>query len=130
MLNRSRALLWLIGALLGLWTLWATLILPNLAPAEGGRYYLRSFAVRLVLWIIPCAVYLLSQYGKGALKPLRLGLPPTSKHWGWSLGVTLAATMAISLNVARELGTHPVEVWHRLFEAYELEFPATPLFEE
>ena len=130
MLNRSRALLWLIGALLGLWTLWATLVLPNLEPVEGGRYYVRSFGVRLVLWIIPCSVYLWSQYGKGAYKPLRLGLPPTARHWGWSLGVTAAATLAISLNVARELGTRPSEVWRLLAKVYQLEFPATPLFEE
>jgi hypothetical protein len=130
MLNRSRALLWLIGALLGLWTLWATLILPNLEPAEGGRYYLRSFAVRLVLWIIPCGVYLWSQYGKGALRPLRLGLPPTAQHWGWSLVVTAIATLAISLNVARQLGAAPGEVWRLMLERYQVEFPATPLFEE
>jgi membrane protease YdiL (CAAX protease family) len=38
--------------------------------------------------------------------------------------------MAITLNVAQELETHPVEVWRLLLASYEFEFPATPLFEE
>ncbi len=130
MLRRSRALLWLIGTLLGLWTIWATLILPSLQPTQGLEYQVRSFGVRLVLWILPCAVYLWSQYGKRSLRPLRLGFPPTWRHWIWSLGVTLAAIFAISLNVARELDTTPLAVWQRLIASFSLEFPATPLFEE
>jgi membrane protease YdiL (CAAX protease family) len=59
-----------------------------------------------------------------------LGLPPTGRHWVWSFGVTLAATLAISLNVSRELKTHPAAVWQHLIGSYEFEFPATPFFEE
>ena len=130
MVRRGRALLWLIGTLLGLWTVWATLILPRLEPTEGLAYHARSLGVRLVLWVLPCAVYLWSQYGRHSLRPLQLGLPPTRRHWAWAIGVTLSATLAISLNVARELGTHPVAVWQRLANDYHFEFPATPLFEE
>src|SRR5690606_28065234 len=83
MLKRSRALLWLIGALLGSWTIWATLVLPRLEPTQGLDYHLRSLGVRLILWVLPCAVYLWSQYGKHSLRPLRLGLPPTPQHWAW-----------------------------------------------
>jgi membrane protease YdiL (CAAX protease family) len=130
MLKRSRALLWLIGTLLGLWTAWATLVLPRLEPTQGLEYHLRSFGVRLVLWVLPCAVFLWTQYGRNSLRPLQLGLPPTWRHWAWSLGVTAAATLAISLNVARELGLTPGSVWERLIRNYSFEFPSTPLFEE
>lgn len=131
MLNkRSRALLWLIGTLLGLWTVWATLILPRLEPTSGLEYQVRSLGVRLVLWVLPCGVFLWTQYGRNSLRPLQLGFPPTPRHWAWSLGVTAAATCAISLNVARELGTNPGAVWQYLFTHYRFEFPATPLFEE
>lgn len=130
MLKRSRALLWLIGTLLGLWTAWATLVLPHLEPTQGFEYHVRSFGVRLVLWVLPCAIFLWTQYGRNSLRPLQLGLPPTWRHWAWSLGVTLAASLAISLNVARELGTTPANVWQRLLRNYSFEFPSTPLFEE
>lgn len=130
MLKRSRALLWLIGTLLGLWTAWATLVLPRLEPTQGLEYHLRSFGVRLLLWVIPCAVFLWTQYGRNSLRPLQLGLPPTWRHWAWSLGVTAAATLAISLNVARELAITPGSVWERLAHNYSFEFPSTPLFEE
>jgi len=130
MLKRSRALLWLIGTLLGLWTAWATLVLPRLEPTQGLEYHLRSFGVRVVLWVLPCAVFLWSQYGRNSLRPLQLGLPPTWRHWAWSLGVTAAATLAISLNVARELSITPGSVWERLLRNYSFEFPSTPLFEE
>ena len=130
MLRRRRALLWLIGTLLGLWTLWATLVLPRLKPTDGFEYHIRSLGVRLVLWILPCSIYLWSQYRSRALRPLQLGLPPTGRHWAWSIGVTSAATCAITLNVARELETNPLAVWRYLLEHYSFEFPATPLFEE
>lgn len=130
MVRRGRALLWLIGTLLGLWTIWATLVLPQLEPSQGIAYHVRSLGVRLLLWVAPCAVYLWSQYGRDALRPLQLGLPPTARHWAWSAGVTFAATLAITLNVARELGTNPIAVWKHLLQNYSFEFPATPLFEE
>jgi len=130
MLRRRRALLWLIGTLLGLWTLWATLVLPQLQPTAGLQYHIRSLSVRFVLWVLPCGIYLWSQYRQHALKPLQLGLPPTPLHWAWSIGVTLAATCAISLNVARELKTNPIAVWQYLVSHYQFEFPSTPLFEE
>lgn len=130
MLKRSRALLWLIGTLLGLWTAWATLVLPRLEPTQGLEYHVRSFGVRLLLWVLPCAIFLWTQYGRNSLRQLQLGAPPTWRHWAWSLGVTLAATLAISLNVARELETTPAVVWERLLRNYTFEFPSTPLFEE
>ncbi len=129
-LTRSRGLMLLTAVLFLGWTLWSTMILPRLDPVEGPLYLARAVGVRLVLWVIPSAVYLWWMHGKRALAPLRLNAPPTSKHWGIAAGIITLASLAVSLDVARKLAIPPAEVWLKLLSSFELQFPTAPLFEE
>lgn len=128
--RRLRPLLVLVASLFASWTLWATLLLPRLSPVDGIAQHVRSVGVRLLLWVLPSAVYLWHQYGKRALDPLQLGPPPSARHWAVSAALTVAASLAVSVDVARKLGVAPVTVWHRLVANYEFHFPTAPLFEE
>lgn len=128
--QHQRALLLLVATLLGLWTVWSTQILPLLAPVEGVAYTVRSVGVRLVLWVLPCAVYLWFRYGPRALDRLRLGLPPTRVHWLVALVIVTLASFAVSLDVARKLELPLDQVWLRFLDRLRLEFPTAELFEE
>ena len=125
-----RPLLLLVAVLFGLWAVWATLVLPRLGPAEGPEYFLRSVAIRSLLWVLPSAVYLRIRYGQVFYRPLRLGLPPTLRHWILSLGLIAAASVAVSLDVARKLAIPLGEVWLRLVDSFEWTVLMAPLFEE
>lgn len=128
--RRLRPLLVLVASLFASWTVWATLILPRLSPVEGVMYQVRSIGIRVLLWVLPSAIYLYHQYGKRALEPLQLGAPPSVRHWMVALGLTLAAGLAVSIDVARKLGLAPLLVWQQLVANYEFQFPTAPLFEE
>src|SRR5690606_9388160 len=86
--------------------------------------------VRVVLWVIPCAIYLRWQHGRRALSPLRLNLPPTSSHWFAALGLITATSLAVSIDVARKSQSDVISVWGRLIHEVSFAFPATALFEE
>lgn len=128
--RRLRALLLLIAVLLGSWTLWSTVVLPRLQPVDGLAYSVRSVGVRLALWVLPCGIYLWSQHRSRALVPLQLGPPPTFRHLLVSFGMILAASLAVSIDVARKLDLSPLQVWVRLVTEFELRFPTAPFFEE
>ncbi|HEX2730788.1 MAG TPA: CPBP family intramembrane glutamic endopeptidase [Polyangiaceae bacterium] len=127
--RRRRALLLLIAALLTLWTLWATVVLPSLPPLEGWRQIVRSITVRVALWIVPCSIYARSVGLKMTLLPWYFGLPPTARHWLVSIGTTLAAGIAVSFDVARKLALPPAAVWAMLLHA-EPSVPIPEFFEE
>ncbi len=128
--QRSRQLLVLIGALFLSWTIWSTGILPRLQPATGIAHELRAISVRLLLWVLPAGTYLWLRYRSDLLRPLRLSLPPTARHWLIALGITAMASFAVSLDVARKLQAPPGEVWQRLLDTVQLSFPTAPFFEE
>lgn len=113
-----------------MWTVWATIVLPRLSPLEGFWQDLRGVLVRVVLWVIPCAIYLHSQHGRRALSPLRLNLPPTVSHWVAALGLITATSLAVSIDVARKSRSDIASVWGQLLRELSFAFPATPLFEE
>jgi uncharacterized protein len=128
--THALALLALIAALLALWTVWSTQILPQLPRLEGLAHTIQSIGVRLLLWGVPCAVYLWFIRGRDALRGLRLGLPPTRLHWYFALTVILLASFAVSLDVARKLAVSPTEVWIRFFDRIGSGFPTGELLEE
>lgn len=127
---RRRALLLLVAALLGLWTIWATAILPRLDPLEGPLQVVRSVGVRIVLWIVPCAIYARSQGLKLTLWPWYFQLPPSPRHWLLALVTTLAAGVAVSLDVARKLSLSPWAVWQLLGQGQTIGVPIAEFFEE
>lgn len=110
--------------------MWATVLLPRLSPLDGFWQDLRGLIVRSVLWVVPCAIYLRSQHGRWALRPLRLNLPPTVSHWVAALGLITATSLAVSIDVARKSQSDLASVWGRLVHELSFAFPATPLFEE
>lgn len=129
-LRKQRALLVLIGVLFGSWTIWATLVLPRLGSVEGPEHELRSIAIRLLLWVLPAGVYLWHQHRKRALVPLRLNFPPTPQRWFAVVFISVAASVAVSLDVARKLDVPLGEVWQRCFASLTWHFPTAPVFEE
>jgi membrane protease YdiL (CAAX protease family) len=129
-IRRARALLGLIAGLLCGWTIWATLILPSLPPAEGMAHTIRSVGVRVLLWVVPSGAYLWLRYRRHALFGLRLNLPPQAAHWRVAIAITAAAGFTVSLDVARKLAVPTSEVWLRLLQTYEPSFPTTEVFEE
>jgi membrane protease YdiL (CAAX protease family) len=128
--NHKRALLGLIATLLFLWTIWATQVLPLLPPVEGWQFTLRSTAVRVLLWVLPCAIYLWFRRGKRALYGLGFGLPPTRVHWFVAIVIVSLASLAVSIDVARKLAVPLGEVWARFAERVTLSVPTGELFEE
>jgi membrane protease YdiL (CAAX protease family) len=126
----SRALLLLIATLLILWTLWSTQVLPLLPEVHGIAHALRSIGVRLLLWVLPCAVYLWWRHGSRALSGLRLGLPPTRIHWFVAFVIVVLASFAVSVDVARKLELSLSEVWLRAIGQMTSAFPTAELFEE
>lgn len=126
----QRRLLALIATLLLLWTVWATLVLPRLGPVEGARYILRGIVVRVLLWVVPSAVYLWRQHEHDRFGRLGLGLPPSARNAWLSLFTIAAAGFAVSLDVARKLSATPLHVWRLLFESISLEPPFAEFFEE
>jgi len=91
---------------------------------------LQSILVRVALWGVPSGVYLWTQYGRDALRPMRLGLPPTAMHWAQGIGISVLASVAVSLAVARKLDVPPVVVWSMVPQSLFRGFPAGELFEE
>jgi membrane protease YdiL (CAAX protease family) len=128
--QRRRALLVLLAALLGLWTVWATAILPHLTPLEGPLQTVRSVGIRILLWIVPCAIYARSQGLRMTLIPWYFQLPPSAKHWALAIGTTLAAGVAVSFDVARKLGVTPWEVWVLFGQRLTPTLPIPEFFEE
>jgi membrane protease YdiL (CAAX protease family) len=126
----ARALLGLIAALLVLWTIWSTQILPLLPRAEGVVHTLQSVGVRLLLWGLPCGIYLWRKRGRQAFRGLRLELPPTWRHAFVAVVIVVLASFAVSLDVARKLAVPPSEVWARCFESIGSAFPTGELLEE
>lgn len=127
---RSRALLLLIATMFISWTLWSTSVLPALAPRDGLAQTLQGAAVRVLLWVIPCAVYLWQYKRERAWSGLGLGLPNT---WERGLGATflvIAAALAVSVDVSRKLSIGIGEVWLRLVSHGSFEGFQTPFFEE
>jgi uncharacterized protein len=124
-----RRLLSLIACLLVLWTAWTTLALPHLAPTEGITHALQGLWIRLALWVLPCSVYLWVQHG--SLRWQRLGwLPSNATQWAFALGTVIAASLAISLDVARKLGVTPGTVWTLLLRGSTFGVPMGEFLEE
>jgi membrane protease YdiL (CAAX protease family) len=128
--RRRRALLILLTALLTLWTVWATAILPHLEPLQGGAQTLRSVGVRVLLWIVPCGLYARSQGLRMTLWPWYLQLPPSPRHWLLAALTIAAAGVAVSLDVARKLGLTPLGVWALLAQGETVAVPIPEFFEE
>lgn len=127
---RQRPLLLLIATLLAGWTLWSTQILPRLPRLTGMEHLAQSIGVRLLLWGLPCAVYLWRTHRRRALRGLRLGLPPTPVAWLVAFVITALASLAVSVDVARQLDWPLSEVWVRCLERLPGGFPTSELFEE
>jgi membrane protease YdiL (CAAX protease family) len=128
--ERRRALLILVGVLLAAWTVWATLLLPALPPIEQPLHTLRSIAVRVVFWLMPCYVYARALHLPLTWRPWYFGLPPSPKHYALALATTLAAGLAVSLDVARKLGLAPIAVWERVLTGNTIGPPIGEFFEE
>lgn len=128
--QHARALTVLVLVLFVLWTIWSTLVLPSLPELEGGAREVQAIAVRVALWVVPCAIYLWRQHQRAALASLRLGLPPTGRHWLVAAFVMAVASFAVSVDVARKLSVPTSEVWQRVFAEAQWTFPTAPLFEE
>lgn len=127
---RPRALLILIAVMLGLWTVWSTAILPRLPPTTGLLHTVQSMGVRLLFWVLPCAVYLWVTQGRHAWRIIRLGPPPTVRRLLSSLLLVLTAAIAVSIDVADKLGTSIPNTWLRLGAEGRFEGFQTPFFEE
>jgi membrane protease YdiL (CAAX protease family) len=127
--NRKRALLLLIAVLLSLWTAWSTLALPHLPPTEGLTHALQGLLIRLLLWVLPCAVYLWTQHRRFGFERLAL-LPPSATHWAFALGTIAIAGVAISLDVAHRLAVPPSSVWLLLVEGTTVGLPFAEFLEE
>jgi membrane protease YdiL (CAAX protease family) len=128
--DRRRALLILVGVLLSAWTLWATVLLPALPPVEQPLQTLRSIAVRIAFWVLPCLLYARALRLPLTWKPWYFRLPPSPRHYALGLATTLAAGLAVSLDVARKLGVTPWAVWERLLTGETFAPPIGEFFEE
>ncbi len=129
-ITRSRGLMFLTASLFLSWTVWSTAILPRLEPVLGAAHAVRAVGIRLLLWVLPSAIYLWWMHGRRALAPLRLNLPPTARHWAASASIITLASLAVSIDVGRKLQLPPLDVWQRLLSTYTFRFPTAPLFEE
>ncbi len=127
--RHPKPLLVLVGVLFGSWTIWATVVMPQLPPASGAAYHVRAIGVRLLLWVVPSLYYLQRRYGWRIHRPLQLGPPPTPRHWAIALALTALASVAVSFDVARQLQLTMAEVWLRQLSG-EVSFPTAPLLEE
>jgi membrane protease YdiL (CAAX protease family) len=128
--GHARALTVLVLVLFFLWTTWSTQVLPSLPKLDGVALEVQAIVVRIALWVVPCAVYLWRRHQRAALANMRLGLPPTRRHWIVAGFVTAVASFAVSLDVARKLSVPTSEVWQRLLTEFQWAFPTAPLFEE
>ena len=128
--TRPRALLILIATMLGLWTVWSTAILPRLPPTSGTLHTIQSIGVRLLFWVVPCAVYLWATQGAQSWRMLRLNPPPDYRRLMSSMGLVAVASVAVSVDVARKLGTTVPGVWVKLVSDGRFEGFETPFFEE
>lgn len=113
-----------------LWTIWSTGILPRLPTTVGAVHLAQSVGVRLLFWILPCAVYLARVRRHDLLAGLGLGRPPSASGVVAASVLAVVAALAVSVDVARKLGLGLGEVWWRLVATQTFEGPETPLFEE
>lgn len=127
---RSKALLGLIALMFTLWTLWSTAVLPYLQPTVGFIHTAQSVAIRLVLWVFPAALYLWRYKPNAPWRGLGLGLPSSMDRGFGSLSLVVAAALAVSVDVARKLGTNIPQVWVELWARGNFEGFQTPFFEE
>lgn len=128
--TRSRALLGLIAFMFTSWTLWSTLVLPNLEPTVGWLHTVSSASIRLGLWVLPSAYYLWKFKTKEPLGGLGLGLPSTLERGLGAMSLVSVAALAVSVDVARKLNTNIPEVWSLLVSRGGFEGFQTPFFEE
>lgn len=128
--RQPRALLVLIGSMLLLWTVWSTSILPRLPTTIGAPHVAQSVGVRVLLWVIPCAVYLARAKGREALDGVGLGWPRSWSGLSAAFLLSCAAALAVSVDVSRKLGIDVVGVWQLLLATRAFEGLQTPLFEE
>lgn len=127
---RARALLVLIATMFTLWTLWSTAILPRLSPMMGWLQTLHAATIRLLLWVLPSAVYLWRYKPGDELAGLHLGPPPSLERGAAALSLVAVAALAVSIDVADKLNISVQEVWVLLFERRAFEDFQTPFFEE
>lgn len=127
---QPRALLLLIGGMLTLWTTWSTSILPRLPETTGALHTLQSIGVRVLLWVVPCGVYLWHFNRRNMVRGLALGVPPRWDAFAAACMLAIVAALAVSVDVARKLGTDVAGVWVRLVTAGVYEGLQTPFFEE
>lgn len=127
---QPRALLLLMGGMLTLWTIWSTSVLPRLPETTGALHTLQSIGVRVLLWVVPCSVYLWRFNRRGGVRGLGLGLPPSWGALAAACVLAVAAAIAVSVDVSRKLGTDVPGVWVRLVTNGVFEGLQTPLFEE
>lgn len=127
---RARALLALIASMFTLWTLWSTSVLPRLAPMMGWVQTLHAATIRLLLWVLPSAIYLWRFKRGAALAGLQLGAPPSVERALGALSLVAVAALAVSIDVADKLNIGVPDVWALLFQRRAFEDFQTPFFEE
>ncbi len=127
---RVQALLTLLGVLFGGWLCWSTLLLPRLPALHGWAHVLQSIGVRLLLWVVPAAVYLWRTQRPSPLAPLRLSLPRSTHEWSSALVLVALAAYFVSLDVAHKLNVAAPHVWVAALRRAPESFPVAPLFEE
>lgn len=128
--TRSRALLGLIAFMFTSWTLWSTLVLPNLEPTVGWLHTVSSASIRLGLWVLPSAYYLWKFKSREPFAGLGLGFPSTIERGVGAMSLVGVAAVAVSVDVARKLNTNIAEVWLLLLSRGTFEGFQTPFFEE
>jgi membrane protease YdiL (CAAX protease family) len=128
--KQPRALLVLIGAMLTLWTIWSTSVLPRLPPTTDSTHLVQSVGVRALLWLLPCAVYLSHYKQNDIIQGLGLGWPRTWSGVAAAGVLACVAALAVSVDVARKLGIDVRGVWLLLITAGTFEGFQTPFFEE
>src|SRR5690606_20874715 len=91
---------------------------------------IQSVGVRVLLWLVPCWVYLWHTGSKVVTMRTLWRLPPTRQRFFGALTLVTVASLAVSVDVARKLNTTVPGVWTRLISQGQYEGFQTPFFEE
>lgn len=123
-----RALTGLAFVILLLWSGWAYAYHSSHISAVLRSSTVGSLA-RLVLWIVPCSVYLIARYGAHWSAPIGLGFPYGLQQIVRSILTTVLVSALLIFGTALQLGTSATELARSLFEHAKPHLQA-PIFEE
>jgi len=112
----------------GLWAVWALWLRDRVAPS-GDREAMAGVGARLVFWVLPCAVYLVSIWGPRFSAPLGLWFPLGALQVRRSVVLFIVTSLALFLATAARNGSSMVEEIARFARLAQPRLSA-PIFEE